>query len=92
MPIIYVRSHENNKTFILKERRLCASEHVVFEYECLKYEICSLFRYVPQSWFQSDMFRHLARTTAGTKKFMHQGRFRIIKNTVFIYKIIFKFE
>ena len=37
-------------------------------------------------------FANVARTTASTSKFLHQERFQIIRNWVFICKIIFNFE
>ena len=37
-------------------------------------------------------FANVARTTASTSKFLHQERFQIIRNWVFICKIIFNVE
>ena len=37
-------------------------------------------------------FANVARTTASTSKFIYYERFQIIRNWVFICKIIFNFE
>ena len=37
-------------------------------------------------------FANVARTTASTSKFVYYERFQIIRNWVFICKIIFNFE
>ena len=37
-------------------------------------------------------FANVARTTASTSKFIYKERFQIIRNWVFICKIIFNFE
>ena len=42
--------------------------------------------------FKRTGFANVARATASTSKFIYQERFQIIRNWVFICKIIFNFE
>ena len=44
------------------------------------------------SFKMTTSFANIARTTASTSKFMYQERLQIIRNWVFIWKIIFNFE
>ena len=44
------------------------------------------------SFKMTTSFANIARTTASTSKFIHKERFQIIRNWVFIWKIIFNFE
>ena len=48
--------------------------------------------FVNPSFKMTTGFANIARTTASTSKFIYSERFQIIKNWVFIRKIIFKFE
>ena len=92
--LIFMSNLELALSIILRQRELYESKHVSKECRCLKIWdllfplICSSILVL--KWRQISPMS--ARTIAGTSKFIYQERFQIIRNCVFIFKIIFNFE
>ena len=60
---------------------------------CLKtWYLLSFGMFLNTSFKMTTSFINVARTTASTIKFIYQERFKIIRNWVFVWKIIFNFE
>ena len=92
--MIFFKLIELALSIILKQRELYESKHNAVECRCSKnIRLVILFDMLLNPGFKmTTIFANIARTTASTRKFIHQGRFQIIRNWVFIWKIIFNFE
>ena len=79
-------------SIILKQRELNESKHVAVECRCLKiWDLLSLL-ICSSNLVLMTCFANIVRTTASKSKFLYQERFEIIRNWIFIWKIILNLE
>ena len=93
--LIFKLNLESALSIFLKQRELHESKHVALECRCLKiWDLLSFFDMLFNPSFKiTTSFANIARTTASTtSKFIYWERFQIIRNWVFVWKIIFNFE
>ena len=93
--LIFKSNLELVLSIILKQKELYETKHVALECRCLKiWDLLSFFDMLFNPSFKiTTSFANIARTTASTtSKFIYWERFQIIRNWVFVWKIIFNFE
>ena len=73
-------------SIILKQRAIYESKHVAVESRCL--QIRDLLSFLICSSILVFNIASIAKTTASTSKFIFWERFQIIRNWVFIWKIL----